>query len=364
MLRAAVAGFLVVAVLASAFVLVRLDRLGVRSFVLTGSHVAAGPLDPELQRLPGPGYDGQFFYRLALDPLTPWRAGHGVRLDRPAYRQTRIGYPLLAWAASGNRDAAVPYTLIAVNVAAFAAVGALGAALGRRLSGSAASAVVLVAYPGFVVSLARDLSEVVAAAFVLGALLAWRSRSTAAVVALLTAAALTRETTVLLAGAAGALTWWQQRRLTPALPFAIPVVALIGWQGFMTLRWGELPTPPLPGFDWPLRGLLGAGTWTLLDLAGGAVLAGVLIAALAAVRSGAAREAPLAAWSLAPYAALLLVLGASIWVEAYAFLRAGTELHLAAATLALARPSPWLPAVAAVNGLATALFVAVFVLVG
>jgi hypothetical protein len=42
----------------------------------------------------GDGYDGQFYYRLALDPFTKARFGYGIALDDAPYRQQRILYPL------------------------------------------------------------------------------------------------------------------------------------------------------------------------------------------------------------------------------------------------------------------------------
>ncbi len=40
------------------------------------------------------GYDGQFYYRLALDPFPAQRTNFGITLDVPAYRQQRILYPI------------------------------------------------------------------------------------------------------------------------------------------------------------------------------------------------------------------------------------------------------------------------------
>jgi hypothetical protein len=362
-LRAAVTGFLLAAAVAAAFAGVRLERFGVRAFVLAGNHAAAGPLDVQLHRPPGPGYDGQFFYRLALDPVTSTRAEHGVRLDRPAYRQARIVYPTLAWMLSGGNDGVVPLALVGVNVAAFGAVGALSAALARHLNGSASTGLVLAAYPGFAVSIARDLSEVVAAALLLGAILSLRCRRTTPAVTLLTAAALTRETAVVFACVAAVVAVVEHRRLPPALPYAVPAVVLGCWQSFLTWRWGELPTPPLPAFDVPLFGLLNAGRWTVLDMAGAAVLGAVVLVAAWSLQAGAARVVRVPAWSLVPYVALLLSLGVAVWVEAHAFLRAATEVHLAAGVVALARPADGLAAVAVLNGLATLLFITAFVLV-
>ena len=59
------------------------------------------------------GYDGQYFYYLALDPrpsvVTP-------RLDVPAYRYQRLLYPLLARSLALGLPALIPWTLVLVNL--------------------------------------------------------------------------------------------------------------------------------------------------------------------------------------------------------------------------------------------------------
>lgn len=36
------------------------------------------------------GYDGQFYYRLALDPFNTQPVDYGIHFDLPAYRQQRV----------------------------------------------------------------------------------------------------------------------------------------------------------------------------------------------------------------------------------------------------------------------------------
>ena len=80
------------------------------------------------------GYDGQFFWRLAVDPRDWSRHAHGVTFDN-AYRAPRIGYPLAAFALAGGQAGLVPWSLVAVNVGSVAAIaglaGRLAAAAGR-----------------------------------------------------------------------------------------------------------------------------------------------------------------------------------------------------------------------------------------
>src|SRR5438045_758555 len=47
------------------------------------------------------GYDGQFVYRLAIEPFTTAVTGHGITFYQPGYRQQRIMTGLLAHFVSG-----------------------------------------------------------------------------------------------------------------------------------------------------------------------------------------------------------------------------------------------------------------------
>jgi len=61
------------------------------------------------------GYDGQFAYAIAVNPL-----GAAPLLDHPAYRYQRILYPMLARAMALGQPGLVPWTLIALNILALA----------------------------------------------------------------------------------------------------------------------------------------------------------------------------------------------------------------------------------------------------
>src|SRR5579859_4373219 len=74
---------------------------------------------------PEQAYDGEFFYRLALDPLL--LRDVGITLDGPSYRQQRLLYPILVRDLSLGQDAWVPWLLILVNVAGLTVLGFLGA---------------------------------------------------------------------------------------------------------------------------------------------------------------------------------------------------------------------------------------------
>ena len=128
---------LITLVFAVAFCVVRLQALGggPASFVVAGDQFVRGPGAPAgLPVSHGPGYDGQFSYRLALRPWTQHRTEFGITFDEPAYRQQRIVYPLVSFVVARGAPAATAWALLGCNIAAAAALGWLGAALARRRS--------------------------------------------------------------------------------------------------------------------------------------------------------------------------------------------------------------------------------------
>lgn len=307
-------------------------------FVLAGDGVT-DPADApgNLHVEPGiRGYDGQAFYRFARNPVTRDRTDDGISLLRPAYRHQRIGYPLLAWAASGGgREAAVPTALVAVNVLAGAALAAVAAALARDAGRSPWWGLVPAGWAGFLVALSLDLSEVLAAALLLGALLALRRARWAPATALLVAAALTRETTLLVALAIlGAALLPVLRRtgggraVVPRVPLAVGVVPLAvsgAWRLALRAWWGPTPASagdvdaavgvPLVGLARQLAHLTDLDGTGLLQLI--LALAGVALAATALLD----RDAGRAHERLALAGALVLVSATTKWDLDVTFLR-------------------------------------------
>src|SRR5688500_12450460 len=88
----------------------------ISAFVVAGDNfVDPATVDPPIHVIEDSwGYDGQFFWRLGVDPFE-WdldRPHHGVMFDS-AYRPPRIGYPLVAWALAGGHAPWVATTLVA-----------------------------------------------------------------------------------------------------------------------------------------------------------------------------------------------------------------------------------------------------------
>src|SRR2546430_8010719 len=89
-------------------------------FVIAGGHnVNASKVPPGLTVIPNVGgYDGIWFYRLAINPFTRAQAAHGIRIDNPPYRQQRVMYPLIVWLLSLGRVTWIPWLLVIVNILA------------------------------------------------------------------------------------------------------------------------------------------------------------------------------------------------------------------------------------------------------
>jgi len=230
------------------------------------------------------GYDGQFVYRLAVDPWTVQPTEHGVRLDNPAYRQQRIATPVLAWTLALLPGLSTTLALLLVNVAALLVAAGYGSRLAVE-SGRNPLCGLLLAFPACMpISLGRDLTEPVAWAAVLAGLRYARRRRWAAAGVALTVAVLARETSlVVVAGlAVGAVVQavrsGARRHGTPATAgvdsrtaalvrpepapgpgpepgaasgtaspagsagwLALPIAIAVGWQVLLWQIWGTLP---------------------------------------------------------------------------------------------------------------------------
>ena len=328
---------------------------------------------------PGNGYDGQFYYRLALDPADLHRTAFGITMDAP-FRMQRIGYPALAWFVSAGQHAWVPVALVAVNVLALAAVGLAGGTLARDAGRHALWGLLLAGYFGFFMSAGNDLTEPVAAACLLGGIIAYRRGRPVLAGAAFGYGTLTRETVLLVPLALGLtrlISWARQAarpkaclvdlqprppdgRLRAAdLAWTVPVVMFAAWQLVLRQATGSVilmdsaasnSSPGLPfsqfadavrmnlGLLWPPTGA--ACIWCLEV----ATLAACTAAALACLRAPGLRYERLA---FVLYVVELGALSANIW-SGHADLRSIDEVYLLGTLILLGsrRRLGWLAAAA------------------
>jgi hypothetical protein len=352
---------LVALLAAVAFVLARWQTWAqgnIGRFILVGKHFVAVPsqLPSGIPIAPTYGYDGQFFYRLALNPANFSHIAYGIRVDQP-FRFMRIGYPWLAWLVSLGQHALLPVVLVAINVAAIGVVGYLGGVFARQGGRHALAGLLLPAYFGLLTSLSRDTAEPLAAVCLLAGLLAIRARRPLLAGLLLAYGALTRES-VMVAVAAVAVVQGievlrRRRSVRPGgadLAWAIPAVGFVAWQVVVKLAVGRFPilvdggqntgTPFITPFK-ALEHNLGHihlhqfeqyDLW-FLEVA---ILVLFSVAALVSWRS---TNAPLAErLALVFYLVEICVVSPSTWYSLDADLRSFIEVYLLAAIVLLGTP--------------------------
>jgi len=336
------------------FVLLLRARGGdVSLFVIAGGvNVDASKVPAGLTVIPNiGGYDGIWFYRLAINPFTSVQAAHGIRIDNPPYRQQRVMYPLIVWLLSLGHVTWIPWLLVIVNIIAAAVMAGFAGAFAKRFGLNALWGVLVPLYPGFVLTFSRDLAEIVTAAFAMGAIWAIASRRNLAAGLLLTAAVLTREPTLLLAFALAAA-WLIERllhreRRIGAITFSLPIAVYAIWQFFLAMRWGVsplragAPARALPFVEFAR--FLAAASFRrnhqerLYFLESLFLAAIVIVIVLIWRRSRAALE-----WRLAwlGYLAIFSIMPHTIWIEDYGFLRIFADLFLVSAALIIPSNAP------------------------
>lgn len=297
------------------------------------------------------GYDGQFYYRIALDPLDLHRTAHGITLDS-AERLGRIGYPALAWVVSlGGRPGLVPWALVVVNILALVAIAWVGALLAADSGRSPWWGLAFSGFCAFEFSFARDLCEPTAAAFALAALLALRRRRFLGAALLFTAAGLCRETALIYVGgwlAYRAYAVLRRRRPVgaPDLAWLVPLAGFGAWQLIVAGSYGRLPLTAAsgPNESLPFVGLvvgvhhllLGHDALEVLGLFHLAVLAVVLALTALVVRDARNPTAERVMWVVA--VAFSTCIGWAVWAGGDD-LRAFSELWFLSVLVLLGAPS-------------------------
>lgn len=210
------------------------------------------------------GYDGQFAYQIALNPL-----GAAPYIDVPAYRYQRILYPLLARLLALGQPALIPWALVLVNIAAIGVGTWATEGLLKELRVSRWYALVYGLYGGQLLALRTDLNEPLAQGLVQLAMLAWMKERRAWAVTAFALAALAKETTLVFLAAYGlyALT---RRDWRGVFGLGVGIVPFVAYQ-LVLWRWlGEFGVG---------SGGAGATPFSLIPLGGWLAIARVKITA-------------------------------------------------------------------------------------
>jgi hypothetical protein len=343
---------------ATGFVVARWEmwsRRSISRFILIGQNFAHPARLPAGMPLRAKyGYDGQFYYRLAINPLNFHQTAYGITIDA-AYRFMRIGYPVVTWFASFGQNSLVPYMLVAVNVAAIGALGYIGGRFAIQGGRHAAWGLLLPGYFGLVTSLCRDTAEPVAAACMLAGLLAIRARRRRLAASLLAFGALTRETVMVLVAAIAIVrvVGFLRRRYRPGrddIVWVLPAAVFVVWEFLIVAFTGSMPmladggrnagTPFIAPFE-ALKSNLHHIDWSSYNaidvwLAEVAVLLIFAVAALWSLR--ASRALAHEKLALVLFLVEICVVTPSTWNSVSADLRSFVEVYLLAVVVLLGRP--------------------------
>jgi len=196
---------------------------------------AAKALDPGFRGVHPLGYDGQFYWGIAVDPLA---LGSVHRyFDKPSYRYGHPLYGWLGWLLSAGGATAVPVALVLVGLASLAASAVLAVGLAVARGGSGWAGLFVALNPGLVVAATNDLAEPLAAALMLAALVALRRGRRRTVWACLALLPLAKES--LLVVVAAVVVWeLLRRRHTSALYFATSSIPALLWWIYARIRLG------------------------------------------------------------------------------------------------------------------------------
>ena len=137
-------------------------------------YLAAKALDPGFRCVrPSAAYDGQFYWGIAIDPLALGSVHRDF--DKPSYRYGHPLYGWLSWLLSAGQAIAVPVSLVVVGLGSLAAAAMLAVAYAVRRGGSGWEGLFVALNWGLIVAVSADLAEPLAAALMLGALVALES---------------------------------------------------------------------------------------------------------------------------------------------------------------------------------------------
>jgi hypothetical protein len=194
------------------------------------------------------GYDGQFYWVLAHDPLLVHNSTL-IQMSPFSPGIQRLAYPLLAAILALGRASALPAALLAVNVISVLAITAAVASFARSRGRSVWWSLAVGLSPGLLMAVLRDLSDPLALAALAGGLIAWERGRRWSAAGLLTLAALAREPMILALGGVGleaTILGFRQRRDRRALAalarrvwpvLVVPGTIFFAWQLYIRLRY-------------------------------------------------------------------------------------------------------------------------------
>lgn len=206
------------------------------------------------------GYDGQFYYRLALDPFSNIQTANGVTLDIPAFRQQRIFYPFLAWVFSLGNFSIVPQILIFINLICITLTGYFGAKISQSNKLPAIFGFTFAFYAGFLFTFSRDLTEILETALLLGGVFGLIHKKMLTGAVCFSLAVLTKESALIVPS--GYLIFYFINKIKSVKPmhwviFTLPYFTFLIFHTWIFIQWHTLSIEKtLFNFDFPFMGII------------------------------------------------------------------------------------------------------------
>jgi len=315
---------------------------GLYGFSKEITHAESGDIPWQKYAHPKPGYDGQFYFRLALDPFTDQRKAFGINLDAPVVRQQRILLPFFTWLIACGSLEITPAAMMTINLGAVAGCAFVTSLLLIGFGISGWYGLLFALYPGFAVSAGRFLTEPLALFMILSSLLMLAHRKNLMAAILLSFAVLARETATLVV-AAGFFTWLSGKivkngnksNFSPHFSFWLyPTLTFFLWQLWLWNNWSIvlLDGDNISKIGVPLAGFIRAtaGNITSLNPETGFYLIMLLVVVVYQIFICRwIRHFPLLLLiSWACYVLLVSCTKTAVWSNSTSFLRLSAELNL------------------------------------
>lgn len=190
------------------------------------------------------GYDGQFYYRFSLNPFSSKKTEFGITIDSPPYRHQRILYPFLVWLFSlGGKPKLVPAMMIVVNLMFIFLISYVSTKFFDKPN---FYSVVIPMLPSFVLSLSRNLPEIVSSFFVILFFFAFKKKKYFVSSIILTLSALAKETALFISigGIILCVVLFVQKEDIEAKNlvkvFILPIICWLIWQTILYYIWNDL----------------------------------------------------------------------------------------------------------------------------
>lgn len=236
-----------------------------KAFVLSGSRFS------QAEEKGTTGYDGQFAYYIALEPLTAYR-----HMDEPGKRYQRILFPILAWIFSvGNKARSVPWILIGINLIAIIATTTILSNMLWERQVSPWIALTYFFFIGTLFCLRADLNEPLAVALSLLGWFTYQRRNLILAIVLFAFAGLAKEIGLIFPAALAIWELFQKRYRKALAIIGFSSIPYMGLLLLLQLRWGNSTGSLIP--NWlPFSGisalkdhsfLIVVGIWILIPAA-------------------------------------------------------------------------------------------------